>query len=68
MTETPGEKPSRDQIATLELNADNGSHIDTIGALILGVALLIVLFAYMCAQGRNRKLIERLARLENQRN
>jgi hypothetical protein len=25
-----------------------------------------VLFAYMRAQGRNRKLIERLARLENQ--
>ncbi len=68
MTETPGEKPSRDQIATLELNADNGSHIDTVGALMLGIALLIVLFATMRAQGRNRKLIERLARLENQWN
>ncbi len=65
MAETPGEKSSRDQIATLELHADNGAHIDTVGALI---AFLIVLFATMRAQGRNRKLIERLARLENQRN
>ncbi len=68
MAETPGEKSSRDQIATLELHADNGAHIDTVGALILGIAFLIVLFATMRAQGRNRKLIERLARLENQRN
>jgi hypothetical protein len=66
MAETTDEKPSSDQIANMAFNADNGSQIDTVGAIILGIVLLIVLFAYMRAQGRNRKLIERLARLENQ--
>jgi hypothetical protein len=43
------------------LNAENGAHIDTLGTIFLGVALLIVLFAYMRAQGRHRKLLEELA-------
>jgi hypothetical protein len=35
--------------------------------IVIGIAFLITLFAYMRAQGRTRKLIERLARLENRR-
>jgi hypothetical protein len=64
MTESTNGKPPYDQIANMAFNADNGGHIDTVGAIILGIVLLVVLFAYMRAQGRNRKLIERLARLE----
>jgi hypothetical protein len=64
--ETTGKKPPSDQ-TNMVFTADNGGHIDTIGTIILGIVLLIVLFAYMRAQGRNRKLIERLARLENRR-
>jgi hypothetical protein len=67
MTETTDEKPFRAQTADILLTADNGGQIDTVGAIVLGVAFLILLFAYMRAQGRNRKLIERLARLENQK-
>jgi hypothetical protein len=63
--ETTGNESPGDQIANMAFNADNGAHIDTIGAIILGIVLLVVLFAYMRAQGRNRKLVERLARLEN---
>ena len=37
---------------------------DTIGAMILGIALLMLLLAYMRAQGRNRKLAEKLAKLQ----
>ncbi len=68
MTETTNRKPLGDQIANMAFTADNGGHIDTIGTIILGIILLIVLFAYMRAQGRNRKLIERLARLESRKN
>jgi hypothetical protein len=46
------------------LNLEDGSHIDTVGALILGLMSLILLFAYMRAQGRNRKLMEKIAKLE----
>ena len=65
MTETLNKKPPSDQIANMAFNADNGGHIDTVGVIVIGIAFLIVLFAYMRAQGRNRKLIERLARLES---
>ena len=65
MAETTGGKPPSDQIANMVFNADNGGHIDTVGVIVIGIAFLIVLFAYMRAQGRNRKLIERLARLES---
>ncbi len=54
MTETTNRKPLGDQIANMAFTADNGGHIDTIGTIILGIILLIVLFAYMRAQGRNR--------------
>lgn len=46
------------------MNAEQGSHIDTIGTIILGVLCLLLLFAYMRAQGRNRKLLEKLAKHE----
>jgi hypothetical protein len=45
-------------------NAEQGSHIDTVGTIMLGVLCLILLLAYMRAQGRNRKLIEKIAKLE----
>ena len=67
MSETTDEKPSAGQFANMAFSADNGAQIDTVGAIVLGIVLLIVLFAYMRAQGRNRKLIERLARLENRK-
>ena len=68
MTSPSGEKPARAVTGNIvALTADNGSHIDTLGVIFLGIAFLVLLFAYMRAQGRNRKLIERLARLEHQR-
>jgi hypothetical protein len=67
MSETTDKKPPNDQIANMAFNADNGSHIDTVGVIVIGIAFLILLFAYMRAQGRNRKLYERLVRLENRK-
>ena len=37
---------------------------EVIGTAFLGVGFLILLLAYMRAQGRNRKLLEKLALLE----
>lgn len=46
------------------INAETGAHIDTVGAAILGFLCFVLLLAYMRAQGRNRKLIEKIAKLE----
>lgn len=48
----------------LTINAEQGAHVDTIGLAMMSIMCLLLLFAYMRAQGRNRKLIEKLARLE----
>jgi hypothetical protein len=48
----------------LWLNLEDGSHMDTVGAILLGLIALILLFAYMRVQGRNRKLMEKIAKLE----
>jgi hypothetical protein len=48
----------------LVVNAEQGSHVDTVGVAILGLICLVLLFAYMRAQGRNRKLIEKIVKLE----
>lgn len=42
--------------------AGNGAHVDTIGTMVLGIAFLIVLAAYMRLQGRYRRLLERIAK------
>jgi hypothetical protein len=60
------ENPRYNDIGNLmTMTADNGAHIDTLGTIFLGFGFLILLLAYMRAQGRNRKLIERLAKIEN---
>ncbi len=45
-------------------NAEQGANIDTVGTIVLGLLCLILLLAYMRAQGRNRKLIEKIVKLE----
>jgi hypothetical protein len=46
------------------IHAENGAQVELVGTAILGIAFLILLLAYMRAQGRNRRLIERVAKLE----
>jgi hypothetical protein len=49
------------QTGNLILNAEDGSQIDIVGTIFLGIAFLILLLAYMRVQGRYRKLLEKLA-------
>lgn len=44
--------------------AGNGAHVDTIGVIVMGIAFLIMLAAYMRLHGHYRHLLERVARLD----
>ncbi len=46
------------------ITAENGAQVDTVGVIVLGIAFLIVLVAYMRVQGRYRRLLESLAGAE----
>ncbi|MBN2303628.1 MAG: hypothetical protein JXQ72_04085 [Anaerolineae bacterium] len=57
------------QPADARPNESYGAYVnaeDTIGVIILGILGFILLLAYMRAQGRNRKLIEKLAAMQSQ--
>lgn len=56
--------PNRPQTATIAINAEQGSQVELFGTLLLGLAFLIVLLGYMRAQGRIRRLTEKLAKVE----
>ncbi len=51
-------QPQRNAPNWAIFNAQDDSHIDTVGTLVLGVAFLWLLLAYMRLQGRYRKAVE----------
>ncbi len=60
MNDEERETPMRN----LYQRAENGGHIDTVGLAMMFTVVLILLLAYMRAQGKLRAQAERLARLE----
>jgi len=52
------------QMRNLYQRAENGGHIDTVGLALMFAIALILLLAYMRAQGKLRAQAERIARLE----
>jgi hypothetical protein len=53
------------QTGGLILHAQDGSQIEMVGTIFLGIAFLILLLAYMRVQGRYRKQLEKLAAQKN---
>lgn len=61
---TPGSAYYQTGGVRVEVKAEDGASLDTVGAFMLGVLALGLLLALLRSQGRNRHLVLEIAKLK----